>query len=299
MRTRAYGIIGMGRLGLALAESLEKAGATVSGLASRSEASRATALERFPHLHVGDPAEVAGEATCVILAVPDDSIQPVVQHLTEVEALSEGQYVMHVSGCHGLAPLQPGTDKGAIPFAVHPAMTFAGTAQDAARLAGTPFGVTTLDTHRAEAEEFVGLLGGIPAWIPDDKRTLYHSALVFGSNYLVSLISGAQQILSEAGVDDPGEFAAPLFRAALENTILNQDAALTGPVRRGDIGTVRAHVSALDKSASGLTESYIDFAEYTARRALERNLNEERRLESMLDEIARLRASTTRPLGEP
>ena len=191
-----------------------------------------------------------------------------------------------MSGAHGLKVLDAGTRLGAIPLAMHPAMTFAGRATDAEKFEGTPFGITTIEGHRTAAEDFVRYLGGVPIWIPDDKRTLYHAAMVFGANNLISLVSGAMEIIERAGVNDAGQLLGPILRASLENTLKYGDAALTGPVRRGDVGTIRAHLESLRNDAPSLVKPYTCFGEYTANRAIAHKLNREDVISAVLAELA-------------
>ncbi|MGW1667085.1 DUF2520 domain-containing protein, partial [Streptomyces microflavus] len=161
----------------------------------------------------------------------------------------------------------------AIPLACHPAMTFAGTDEDANLLASSPFGITSLPEHKHYAEGFVQAIGGNPVWIPDEKRTMYHAAMVFGANNLISLVATSIQAMKAAGIDDAGRFLAPILRASLENAIVLGPKALTGPVRRGDVGTVVGHIKALREEMPGLITGYVDFARFTAEMALNEELN--------------------------
>ena len=132
---------------------------------------------------------------------------------------------------------------------MHPAMTFTGTAVDLPRLAGCVFGVTADEADRELAESLVADLGGRPMWVPEDRRTLYHAGLAHGANHLVTLVTEAMEILSAAGAEDPAATLRPLLTAALDNALEHGDAALTGPIVRGDVETVRAHVADLTTNA--------------------------------------------------
>ena len=155
--------------------------------------------------------------------------------LAATGALRPGQIVAHTSGAHGLAVL--GDVHG---MALHPAMTFTGTDGDLDRLPGIAWGVTARD--RAFATRLVADLGGVPEWIAEDARPLYHAALAHGANHLVTLVNEAADLLRAAGVEQPGRVLSPLLRAALDNALRLGDAALTGPVSRGDAGTVGEHL---------------------------------------------------------
>lgn len=282
---RSFGIIGVGRLGLAFGHALVATGYDLVAVTGRSPHSRDRVRERLPGIAIVEPREVALRARALVLAVPDDAIAPVVADLAGQGALTAGQYLIHLSGSHGLRALQAGTDVGAVPFALHPAMTFTGAPDDADRFRDASFGITTLAEHRSEAERLVQGLGGRPVWVPDDRRTLYHAALVFGANNLITLCAAAMEILRAAGVANPGQLAGPVLRASLENAIVQGDAALTGPVRRGDLDTIRGHLDTLADHAPQLRSAYADFARFTANRAITHRLNDESVLAAVLSTL--------------
>src|SRR6185436_9709912 len=119
------------------------------------------------------------------------------------------------------------------------------------------YGVTAPDVLRPAAEALVVEMGGEPVWIAEELRPLYHSALVVGANYLVTLISEAMDLLARAGVEQPGVVLAPLVGAALDNALRSGDAALTGPVVRGDAGTVARHLDTLRDRAPESVAAYL------------------------------------------
>ena len=192
----------------------------------------------------------------------------VVSMMAASGAIREGQYVVHTSGRHGLAVLEPARAVGARILAIHPAMTFTGTEVDLDRLAGTVFGLTAGAAERELAERLVADLGGRPTWVPEEMRTLYHAGLAHGANHLVTLVTEAMEILSASGVDDPAGTLRPLLTAALDNALDQGDAALTGPIVRGDVGTVRAHLADLRANAPQSVASYVALGRATLDRAV-------------------------------
>ncbi|NUR29023.1 MAG: DUF2520 domain-containing protein, partial [Catenulispora sp.] len=174
------------------------------------------------------------------------------------------------------------TRAGALPLALHPAMTFTGTEVDVARLAGCSFGVTAPDPLRPIAEALVVEMGGEPEWIEETARPLYHAALAYGSNYLVTLVAQAEDLLSAAGVREPGRMLGPLLGAALDNALRSGDLALTGPVARGDAGTVAAHLDVLRKEDPQAARGYSALGRLTADRALASGLLSVEKAESLL-----------------
>lgn len=262
------GVIGAGRVGAVLGAALATAGHRVVAATAVSTDSRRRAARLLPDAELLPADEVVAAADLVLLAVPDDTLADLVHGLAEAGAFRRGQVVVHTSGAHGLAVLEPARQHGVLPLALHPAMTFAGRPEDVQRLPGTPFGVTTDPEHRAVAELLVLEMGGEPIWVEESARTLYHAALVIGSNHLITLVNDARDLLRTAGVEDPSKLLAPLLGAALDNSLRYGDRALTGPVSRGDAGTVRRHLRTLVDQAPDTVASYLAMARRTAARAL-------------------------------
>jgi predicted short-subunit dehydrogenase-like oxidoreductase (DUF2520 family) len=189
--------------------------------------------------------------------------------LVEAGALRPGQVLAHTSGAHGIDVLAPAVAVGVHPLALHPAMTFTGHRTDIQRLAeGVSFGVTAPEPLRPLATRLVADLGGSIEWIPEGDRPLYHAALAHGANHLVTLINEAMDRLRDAGVVHPERVLGPLLRAALDNTLRDGDAALTGPVARGDAGTIARHVAILQATAPDSVPAYLALARRTADRAI-------------------------------
>jgi predicted short-subunit dehydrogenase-like oxidoreductase (DUF2520 family) len=151
---------------------------------------------------------------------------------------------------------------------MHPAMTFTGTDLDLDRLPGCVFGVTATDGTRELARSLVADLGGRVVWVDEERRTLYHAGLAHGANHLVTLVTQAMDLLRASGVDDPAGTLRPLLGAALENSLSYGSAALTGPIVRGDVETVRAHVAEIAATSPATLESYVAMARATANRAV-------------------------------
>jgi predicted short-subunit dehydrogenase-like oxidoreductase (DUF2520 family) len=211
---------------------------------------------------------VARACDLLLLTVPDDMLENVANKLSAAGAIRSGQYVVHTSGKHGLAALAPAAERGARVLAMHPAMTFTGTDVDLDRLTGCVFGVTATAETEALAESLVADLGGTPMWVPEDRRALYHAGLAHGANHLVTLVSQAMDLLRASGAEDPAATLRPLLTAALDNALSYGDAALTGPIVRGDVNTVRAHLADIAESSPSTLPSYVAMARATADRAV-------------------------------
>jgi predicted short-subunit dehydrogenase-like oxidoreductase (DUF2520 family) len=264
----AVGVIGPGRAGTALARALARVGHQVVAAAAVSEASKARVREYFPRARLADPAAVIEGADLVLLTVPDDVLPGLVAGLASTGAPFAGRLLAHASGAHGVRVLEPATLEGALPMALHPVMTFTGRDDDVDRIKGVSFGVTAPDQIRPAAEALVIEMGGEPVFIAEQNRGLYHAALAFAANHLVTLVAEAEDLLRKAGADNPERMLGPLLGAALDNALRFGDAGLTGPVARGDDGTVAAHVAAIKSAEPGALNAYLALARLTADRAL-------------------------------
>jgi predicted short-subunit dehydrogenase-like oxidoreductase (DUF2520 family) len=266
--TLRVGVVGAGRVGGVLAAALRAAGHEIVAAAGESDASRNRIEALLPGVRGDKPSAVARDCDLLLLTVPDDMLGNVVSMLAASGAIHEGQYVVHTSGRHGLAVLADAVAVGARPVALHPAMTFTGTAVDLPRLAGCVFGVTAGEAERELTESLVADLGGRSMWVPEERRTLYHAGLAHGANHLVTLVAEAMEMLRAAGADDPAGTLRPLMSAALDNALTDGDAALTGPIVRGDVQTVAAHLADLEASAPQTLRSYVALARSTLGRVV-------------------------------
>jgi predicted short-subunit dehydrogenase-like oxidoreductase (DUF2520 family) len=261
-------VIGPGRAGTALARALSRAGHHVTAAAAVSAASKNRVRDNFPDAKITEPGDVIADADLVLLTVPDDALPGLVQGLVSTGAPFRGRLVAHASGAHGIAVLRSATEAGALPMAIHPVMTFTGRDDDVDRLKGVSFGVTAPEPIRPAAEVLVIEMGGEPVYIPEENRALYHAALAFAANHLVALVAEAADLLRQAGADNPDRMLGPLLSAALDNALRLGDNGLTGPVARGDDGTIAAHIAAIDAADPRARNSYLALARLAADRAL-------------------------------
>ncbi|WP_091380546.1 Rossmann-like and DUF2520 domain-containing protein [Actinokineospora alba] len=271
----AVGVVSAGRVGAVLGAALGRAGHTVTAVSAVSKASLGRAEALLPDASVRPPDEVARDADLVLLAIPDDVLPGMVRGLAAAGSLRPGQIVVHTSGAHGVDVLAPAAEQGALTLALHPVMTFTGRAEDLERIAACCFGVTAADDDIAAwnvAEALVVEMGAEPVRVPEKSRPLYHTALAHGANHLVTLVGECADLLRTADVGIPERLLGPLLSAALDNALRHGDRALTGPVARGDAGTVRKHVRVLADSAPEMLPAYRALAARTAYRASESGL---------------------------
>ncbi|MFC4533734.1 Rossmann-like and DUF2520 domain-containing protein [Sphaerisporangium dianthi] len=280
----AVGVLGAGRVGSVLGTALAQAGHYVVAASGVSDASRRRALDRLG-VDISEPDEVVRVADLVLLTVPDDALPGLVAGLAATGAGLRGKMLVHTSGAYGLAVLDAATAAGALPFALHPVMTFTGRDDDMRRVVGCSFGVTAPEPLRPVAEALVIEMGGEPVWISEEDRALYHAALAGAANHMVTLIAESQELLKKIGVEQPGRMLGPLLGAALDNALRLGLAGLTGPVVRGDAATVRKHVDALILAAPEAADAYVALARLTADRALAAGLLKPEAAERLLDAL--------------
>jgi predicted short-subunit dehydrogenase-like oxidoreductase (DUF2520 family) len=253
----AVAILGPGRVGTALAMGLRAAGHDVVAVAGRG----ATALERFRERLPGVPVLPAVEASAagglVVVAVPDDALEPLVRQVAAAEGVGEGSHWVHVCGGQGTGVLRAARLAGAAIAACHPAQTFPDPDAGLAALPGCVWAVTAAEPDLVWARAFVADLGGRAVTVPEGARTLYHAALTVGANATAAVVALARDLLLGAGIADPQGFLEPLVVAAGRNAAAAGAAALTGPVRRGDAGSVARHLEELGTVMPEAVEAYV------------------------------------------
>ncbi|WP_246836149.1 Rossmann-like and DUF2520 domain-containing protein [Nesterenkonia sp. NBAIMH1] len=264
------GVISAGRVGAVAGSALQAAGHHVVGVHAVSAASRERAERMLPDAPILDVPEILRRAELILLAVPDDALPSVVSGAAEAGHFQPGHLVVHTSGRFGTGVLMPAQEAGAIGLAIHPAMTFTGTPMDLQRLSAAACAVTAPEDVLPVAQALVVEMGAEPVVVADEHRATYHAALAHASNHLNTITAQAAQLLEGVGVERPSRLLGPLMQASLDNALASGESALTGPVARGDVGTVRLHVARL--SAEGMPPdilaAYTQLATSTAQRAL-------------------------------
>lgn len=287
----SVGIVGAGRVGAVLGNALRAVGHDVVGASGASPETVERLAAMLPEVPVLGVQDVVERAEVVLLTVPDDVLAELVRGLAVLGAWRPGQVVVHTAGRFGVDVLAPAAEAGAIPMAIHPAMTFTGTSLDLARLVGCPFAVTASTTVLPIAQALVIELGGEPMVLPEDARGLYHAAVTHGANHLVTLTAQAERVLEAVGVEEPGRLLAPVLTAALDGSLRGGEAGLTGPVVRGDVGTLAEHLRALgglaarDERLVDVPPVYAALARATVQRALARRRLTDGQAETLLDAL--------------
>ncbi|HEX5546630.1 MAG TPA: Rossmann-like and DUF2520 domain-containing protein [Ktedonobacterales bacterium] len=270
------GIVGSGAVGGTLARAIAAAGGAVVAVSARHLDHAEALAQHIPGCQAyATPEEVAASSHLVLLAVPDDAIIPVCEGIH----WSANQCVVHLSGAMSARALSAAGKRGASVAALHPLMTFtrALTASPLdeiqERLRGCVWALESSDEAlRAMLHNMVTALDGKVAVLSENDRIPYHIAGVLASNYVVTLIGAAVALWESFGEDASlaREALLPLLRASVENlAAMPPSTALSGPIARGDLGTLRAHLDWLASNAqtspdiSALRDAYLALARLT------------------------------------
>ncbi len=255
---RTWSLIGAGAAGTAVAALLARRGDRIAAIWSRriARAKAARALIGQGRVFAQAP-DAARCAPWLLIAVPDGAIVDVALSLHRAGALSPGQTVIHLSGSLPASALKvrPGLRFGSL----HPVQTLPTAEEGLVLLPGSFFGVEGSPAMLPELEGIARDLGGIPLRIPAAGKPLYHAALAMASNHLTALAAASAEMLVKAGLGRRQALPVlqPLMRGTLEAlTRQGIPGALTGPVARGDAGTVRAHRAALRDAVPELLPLY-------------------------------------------
>lgn len=211
------GVIGAGRVGPVLAAALGGAGHAIVGVTPGSDQERVEAV--LPGVPVLDATEVARRSELVIVAVPHEQLEALVTGLAEVGAWQPGQLVLHTDPAWGTGILSPAVAKGAIPLAVHPAMSFTGTSMDLRQLAGSFAAVTAPAPVLPIAQALAVEMGCEPVVVDESARPAYAEAIATATQFSRSIVQQATGLLAEAGVANPGTFLSTLVHTTVDRAL--------------------------------------------------------------------------------
>jgi predicted short-subunit dehydrogenase-like oxidoreductase (DUF2520 family) len=255
----AVAILGVGKVGAAVGFFLRKAGYPIAAVAARSMASASRGAEFTGGAVFDNYTEAAKRGSFIQITTVDDAIAPVCERIAREGAVGPGKKVVHMSGACGLDVLRSAKDTGASVACIHPIQSFADVRNAIENIPGSSFGVTADGNIGPWALQVVQDLGGRSFIIADADKPLYHAAACMASNYLVTLMYLVEGIYQRIGLD--GDDALRAFWPLVRGTIRNIEAkgtvqSLTGPISRGDVGTVKKHVEALAEKIPDLDGLY-------------------------------------------
>jgi predicted short-subunit dehydrogenase-like oxidoreductase (DUF2520 family) len=286
------GIIGGGAVGVALGLALTRAGWPVHAIASRDPDRRT----RFAAVMEGarafaEPQALVEEVELIIVAVPDDSIAA----LASGVRMYGGQAMVHTSGALGAEVLEPAMAAGTQVGTFHPLVAFADTERAIAALHGATVAIEGDDQLAALLADMAEAIGATPVRLASGSKAAYHAAAVLAAGGFVALLDAIAELGRVAGLDEAGSLAiyGPLIEGTLGNArALGIRAALTGPMTRGDVGTLTAHLAALQEHAPGVLDLYVAAARREVELATERGA-------LAPETAAAMRAALTTALARP
>lgn len=255
------GIVGAGAVGTALGAALHRAGWPVGAVASRDEANR----ERFRSFVPGargfaEANALLDEVELIVLAVPDDVIAGLAGELR----MYSGQAMIHTSGALGAEVLEPARAAGTEIGAFHPLVAFADTERAVAALHGATIAIEGGEQLATLLAEMADAVGATAVRLAPGTKTAYHAAAVLAAGGFVALLDAIAELGRVAGLDEAGSLA--IYGGLIEQTLGNARAlgierALTGPMTRGDVGTLARHLEALGTHAPDVLPLYRAAAE--------------------------------------
>lgn len=247
------GIIGTGKVGQTLAIAWHKAGYRISAVHNRTTHS-AQKLAQKMNAQVTTVQDLCSLADLILLSVPDNEIATVAEKLARYELSWQGKAIVHTSGATSLDPLLSLAEQGAMVGSLHPAFPFASVEKAVNRVYGATFAVETQDDLLQNwLHSLISSLDGHSITIPAGKKALYHVALVFASNYTVTLFDIAKQLLHTLDADPQAvQTALSTLVSATADNLASQSTpdALTGPLLRADTDTLTAHLHALENATA-------------------------------------------------
>lgn len=281
------GFIGAGTVGTALAVRLKDKGYPVVAVASRTRASAEKLASLVDGCQVQDMLQgVADAADLVFVTTPDDVIAPVVAGV----GWHSGQGVVHCSGAASTDILESARKVGALVGGFHPLQTFASVAHAIENLPGSTFALEAEGKLLDILKELATSLDGHWVKLGSGDKMLYHAAAVIACNYFVTLVKLATDLWQSFGVSTPEATRAmlPLLEGTVNNiSNVGLPNCLTGPIARGDLGTIQKHLDALKASAPAVLSTYRELGLQTIPVALGKGRIDEEKAEELRKLLAR------------
>lgn len=274
MSSETIAILGIGKVGTAIGFLLRSAGYTISAIAGRSPASINQGMAYTGGKPYTDFSEAASHADCIFITTSDDAIASVCEKITRGGSIKPGKKVIHMSGVGGLTLLEEARRSGAHIASIHPLQSFADVEGAIKNIPGSTFGITSDDEIKPWSVQVVKDLGGNPFFISDTDKPLYHAAACIASNYLTTLIHMVQAIYQSLGLDREDAMHAfwPLVKGTVRNIEVKGTVhALTGPIARGDMGTLKKHIEALHNKVPAFLRAYRVLGILTTEIGVEKN----------------------------
>lgn len=259
------GFIGAGKVGKSFGKYLTNKGIAVEGYYSRSLKSAEEATKYVEGKVFTSLMEITLSCSMIFITTPDDEIKNVAQNIANEfdknNMIIEGKMFIHMSGAHSSKSMA--IIKERYPdnyfFSIHPLQAFADVTTAVADLKNTIFSVEGDQEKLSVITALIKTLGNKFFVIKGEDKALYHAAACVVSNYLVTLMDFGLELLEISGIEATEGFDAlyPLIMGSLGNIKkLGTRDALTGPIARGDVNTIKNHIKAIEDKAPHLLSIY-------------------------------------------
>ncbi|QXM07091.1 Rossmann-like and DUF2520 domain-containing protein [Crassaminicella indica] len=282
------GFVGAGKVGCAFGTYLKKHGFEIYGYFSKTFASAERAARLTESKAVLDLAELVKNIDILFITTSDDAIKKVCDYLVEKKLLSEGKILVHMSGAASSNILKNAKEAGCFIYSLHPLQAFADIQKAVDDLKNTFFSIEGDEEKLHVLENILKTLGNPYFKLTDNQKSIYHMAACVVSNYLVTLMDYGLSLFASIGIDERQGYKAlyPLIEGTIKNIDrLGTKEALTGPIARGDVGTIKNHIAALKDNVEAL-----DFYKFMALKTIELAKNKDENkdlkdLENILKEV--------------
>lgn len=283
MTNKSVSIIGVGRMGGALAIALARRGYGIDNLISRNQSNAANIADLVenqsrPTILTPDEFERAADSSVFFITTPDSQIESTARRIAETATFDlTGKIFLHTSGALSSEILRDLRQKNARVGSLHPLVSISDAEIGARKFGGTFFGIEGDAEAVQIAEQIAADLGGTSFTLTAEKKSLYHAAAVMSSGHFVALFDAAVQMLIECGLESERakEILLPLVRSTIENLAAQPNAAaLTGTFARADVATFEKHLAALKGSAA--LPIYLALGKQSIKLAAENNADAEK-----------------------
>ena len=267
-----------------MAMVLSSHGYEVAKVCDTNEEHRDRAAKLVGATATKDYIDAARDADIVIIATPDGAIEGVCLSVAESDLDVTGKIFIHTSGAVPISALDSARGRGATTLCVHPLQTFADLEGAIGSLPGSTFAVTCSADVEPWARGFVEDMDGSALLVKEGDKALYHAAAVVACNLLSMVEYAAFEACLGLGFSEreATEAFMPLVRATIENIgRIGPAESLTGPLARGDVGTLAANLAALERFDPDISELYRSVSLYGLRLVVKRGELDEDTIEKM------------------
>jgi predicted short-subunit dehydrogenase-like oxidoreductase (DUF2520 family) len=261
--------IGAGNVAWHLSHALSAAGYPITAIASKRRSSAKKLAQCFSAAYGTDVATIIGnDEACLFITAPDSAIASIAHYLCRKRLLRKNQLVVHTSGLFGTRVINCVKAFDSLPLSMHPAYSFSSRSHSKNEFHDVWFVLQGSKAALRRGKEMVKAVKGKHTVIAEAKKPLYHLALVFASNLFVGIEDMSIELLAKCGITRKAaqELVVPLVNSTFQDiqTKGTRD-ALTGPMERGDIATIKKHLAALAEQKRAYRKTYLELSRHLAR----------------------------------